>query len=191
MQIKVRPEGFATLVFFFDPRFPKWNLDSCFFFFLFLVCRKLQSGWACSNLKTIQKAPSKKPLKLKKWPQEELLMPDLGIPTMVKNFPENWKIGLSEQDLVIIQPEQSLLLMLDTDIVEHVQVWMNLHNLRKIVLCVVDLWLIFSAHAYSQIDPSNIQRVFILGPSHHYRLNGCAVSDCLRYETPLYDLKVS
>ena len=49
-------------------------------------------------------------------------MLDLGIPTMVKNFPENWKIGLSEQDLVIIQPEQSLLLMLDTDIVEHVQV---------------------------------------------------------------------
>lgn len=47
-----------------------------------------------------------------------------------------------------------------------------------------------AAHAYSQIDPSNIQRVFILGPSHHYRLNGCAVSDCVRYETPLYDLKV-
>ena len=53
------------------------------------------------------------------------------------------------------------------------------------------IFFFFAAHAYSQIDPSNIQRVFILGPSHHYRLNGCAVSDCVRYETPLYDLKVS
>ena len=48
-----------------------------------------------------------------------------------------------------------------------------------------------AAHAYSQIDPTNIERVFILGPSHHYRLNGCAVSDCIKYETPLYDLNVS
>ena len=48
-----------------------------------------------------------------------------------------------------------------------------------------------AAHAYSQIDPTNIERVFILGPSHHYRLNGCAVSDCNKYETPLYDLHVS
>lgn len=47
-----------------------------------------------------------------------------------------------------------------------------------------------AAHAYSQIDPTNIERVFILGPSHHYRLNGCAVSDCIKYETPLYDLNV-
>ena len=48
-----------------------------------------------------------------------------------------------------------------------------------------------AAHAYSQIDPTNINRVFILGPSHHYRLNGCAVSDCTKYATPLYDLQVS
>ena len=48
-----------------------------------------------------------------------------------------------------------------------------------------------AAHAYSQIDPTNIERVFILGPSHHYRLNGCAVSNCNKYETPLYDLHVS
>lgn len=47
-----------------------------------------------------------------------------------------------------------------------------------------------AAHAYSQIDPTNIKRVFILGPSHHYRLNGCAVSDCTKYATPLYDLMV-
>jgi len=47
-----------------------------------------------------------------------------------------------------------------------------------------------AAHAYSQIDPTNVKRVFILGPSHHYRLNGCAVSDCTKYATPLYDLTV-
>jgi AmmeMemoRadiSam system protein B len=47
-----------------------------------------------------------------------------------------------------------------------------------------------AGHAYSQIDPTNVQRVFILGPSHHYRLNGCAVSDCVKYATPLYDLQV-
>ncbi len=48
-----------------------------------------------------------------------------------------------------------------------------------------------AGHAYNQIDPSNVTRVFILGPSHHYRLNGCAVSNCVKYETPLYDLQVS
>ena len=47
-----------------------------------------------------------------------------------------------------------------------------------------------AAHAYNQIDPTNIKRVFILGPSHHYRLNGCAVSNCTTYATPLYDLIV-
>ena len=35
-------------------------------------------------------------------------------------------------------------------------------------------------HAYARIDPSNIKRVFILGPSHHVRLNGCAVSGCVK-----------
>ena len=47
-----------------------------------------------------------------------------------------------------------------------------------------------AAHAYSQIDPTHVKRVFILGPSHHYRLNGCAVSNCTKYATPLYDLTV-
>jgi len=45
-------------------------------------------------------------------------------------------------------------------------------------------------HAYARIDPSNIKRVFILGPSHHVRLNGCAVSGCVKYLTPLYDLNI-
>lgn len=34
------------------------------------------------------------------------------------------------------------------------------------------------------------KRVFLLGPSHHYYLTGCALSKCDTYETPLGNLKV-
>ncbi|MPD04679.1 Protein MEMO1 [Portunus trituberculatus] len=34
------------------------------------------------------------------------------------------------------------------------------------------------------------KRVFILGPSHHVRLSGCALSSLTKYRTPLYDLTV-
>ncbi|ELT96731.1 hypothetical protein CAPTEDRAFT_154277 [Capitella teleta] len=47
-----------------------------------------------------------------------------------------------------------------------------------------------SAHAYKQIDPSRVHRVFILGPSHHVRLNGCAITAAEKYQTPLYDLTI-
>eukprot|EP00096_Caligus_rogercresseyi_P000687 TRINITY_DN1117_c0_g1_i2.p1 TRINITY_DN1117_c0_g1~~TRINITY_DN1117_c0_g1_i2.p1 ORF type:complete len:303 (+),score=109.82 TRINITY_DN1117_c0_g1_i2:150-1058(+) len=47
-----------------------------------------------------------------------------------------------------------------------------------------------AAYAYKQINPEGIKRVFILGPSHHIRLNGCLLSGCSVYETPLYDLVV-
>ena len=30
----------------------------------------------------------------------------------------------------------------------------------------------------------------MLGPSHHVRLSGCAISGMERYQTPLYDLAV-
>lgn len=30
--------------------------------------------------------------------------------------------------------------------------------------------------------------IFILGPSHHVRLNGCALTQTAEYETPLYNL---
>ena len=30
--------------------------------------------------------------------------------------------------------------------------------------------------------------IFILGPSHHYRLGGCALTRTTEYETPLYNL---
>ena len=34
------------------------------------------------------------------------------------------------------------------------------------------------------------RRVFILGPSHHVYLAGCALSSTTRYETPLYNLEI-
>ena len=34
------------------------------------------------------------------------------------------------------------------------------------------------------------KRVFILGPSHHVRLSGCALTGTERYRTPFYDLIV-
>lgn len=47
-----------------------------------------------------------------------------------------------------------------------------------------------SAFAYRQISPVVVQRIFILGPSHHVRLSGCALSNATKYRTPLYDLNV-
>lgn len=42
-----------------------------------------------------------------------------------------------------------------------------------------------AAWAYRSIDTTGIKRVFILGPSHHVYLDGCALSSCKEYETPL------
>ncbi|KJE91516.1 cell motility mediator [Capsaspora owczarzaki ATCC 30864] len=47
-----------------------------------------------------------------------------------------------------------------------------------------------AAFAYKQIIPDNVQRVFILGPSHHVYLKGCALSRCTEYATPLGNLKL-
>ncbi|KAK3741285.1 hypothetical protein QZH41_012575, partial [Actinostola sp. cb2023] len=46
------------------------------------------------------------------------------------------------------------------------------------------------AHAYKQVDPSRVKRVFILGPSHHVHLTGCDLTGCSYYSTPFYDLEV-
>ncbi|KAJ7598078.1 hypothetical protein C8J56DRAFT_919136 [Mycena floridula] len=45
-----------------------------------------------------------------------------------------------------------------------------------------------AAWAYKAIDPTGIKRVFILGPSHHLYLDGCALSSCSEYETPIGNL---
>ncbi|KAL0951120.1 hypothetical protein HGRIS_007856 [Hohenbuehelia grisea] len=42
-----------------------------------------------------------------------------------------------------------------------------------------------AAWAYKSIDTTGIKRVFILGPSHHFYLEGCALSSCKEYETPI------
>jgi len=47
-----------------------------------------------------------------------------------------------------------------------------------------------AAFAYKQIDPKEIKRVFILGPSHHYGLPGCALTKNVWYKTPLYNLEI-
>ncbi|XP_039259103.2 protein MEMO1-like [Styela clava] len=47
-----------------------------------------------------------------------------------------------------------------------------------------------AAHAYRQIEHENIKRIFILGPSHHVYLPGCALSSVQKYETPLYSLTI-
>ncbi|CAD6883883.1 unnamed protein product [Tilletia controversa] len=45
-----------------------------------------------------------------------------------------------------------------------------------------------AAWAYRCIDTSGIKRIFILGPSHHVYLDGCALSACDQYETPIGSL---
>jgi len=47
-----------------------------------------------------------------------------------------------------------------------------------------------AAYAYKNVDPSKVKRVFILGPSHHVSLPGCALTQTETYETPLYNLTV-
>jgi len=47
-----------------------------------------------------------------------------------------------------------------------------------------------AAHSFRQIDPNTVRTIFILGPSHHVRLSGCAVTQCSSYQTPLGDLTI-
>jgi AmmeMemoRadiSam system protein B len=47
-----------------------------------------------------------------------------------------------------------------------------------------------AAFAYSHMNLSAINRIFILGPSHHVYLRGCAVTSCSKYLTPLGSLTV-
>lgn len=47
-----------------------------------------------------------------------------------------------------------------------------------------------SAHAYRQVSPHVVRRVLVLGPSHHVRLAGCAITSATRLRTPFYDLHV-
>lgn len=46
-----------------------------------------------------------------------------------------------------------------------------------------------AAHSYKELGPE-VSRIFILGPSHHVRLNGIALSPASVYETPLGNLNI-
>ncbi|KAI9008771.1 hypothetical protein CLU79DRAFT_776841 [Phycomyces nitens] len=45
-----------------------------------------------------------------------------------------------------------------------------------------------AAYAYACVNTAPIKRVFLLGPSHHTYIEGCALSKFKSYETPLGDL---
>ncbi len=47
-----------------------------------------------------------------------------------------------------------------------------------------------AAYAYKCMDPTVVKRVFILGPSHHYYTDGCEVTECKTYQTPINNLTV-
>ncbi|XP_051143847.1 uncharacterized protein LOC127260187 isoform X2 [Andrographis paniculata] len=47
-----------------------------------------------------------------------------------------------------------------------------------------------AAYAFGNIDPANISRVFLLGPSHHHYTPNCALSKATIYKTPLGDLPI-
>lgn len=47
-----------------------------------------------------------------------------------------------------------------------------------------------AAYGFKALDWTGVRRVFILGPSHHFYLKGCALSQCSTYATPLGELKI-
>ncbi|KAM0188522.1 hypothetical protein ACHAPI_010546 [Fusarium lateritium] len=47
-----------------------------------------------------------------------------------------------------------------------------------------------AAWAYKSLDLSRAKRVFVLGPSHTYYLEGCAITTFAKYSTPFGDLTV-
>ncbi|KAL8226233.1 hypothetical protein R6Q59_000222 [Mikania micrantha] len=47
-----------------------------------------------------------------------------------------------------------------------------------------------AAFAFGSIDPTNIARIFLLGPSHHHYTPKCALSKATIYKTPIGDLPI-
>lgn len=47
-----------------------------------------------------------------------------------------------------------------------------------------------AAYSWKTVDPSQVDRVFLLGPSHHAYLQGCAVSPCTEYATPFGNIPI-
>lgn len=44
--------------------------------------------------------------------------------------------------------------------------------------------------AYKNIDPTKYKRVFLLGPSHKVYLDGCALTECESFDTPLGSITI-
>jgi len=47
-----------------------------------------------------------------------------------------------------------------------------------------------AAYAYKQINPTTIRRIFLLGPSHHFYLPGCALTKHTYYATPMGNINI-
>ncbi|PSC72228.1 cell motility mediator [Micractinium conductrix] len=47
-----------------------------------------------------------------------------------------------------------------------------------------------AAYSYNQIDPSQVRRVFLLGPSHHFYSKHCLLSPAEEYGTPLGPIRL-
>ncbi len=47
-----------------------------------------------------------------------------------------------------------------------------------------------AAYGYVDIDPAKVTKIFLLGPSHHVYLDGCALSGATTYRTPVGDIEV-
>jgi len=47
-----------------------------------------------------------------------------------------------------------------------------------------------AAFAYKHLNPDTVRRIFILGPSHHHYTEGCELTACQIYGTPVGDIKI-
>jgi AmmeMemoRadiSam system protein B len=47
-----------------------------------------------------------------------------------------------------------------------------------------------AAFAYKNMDLRGINKIFVLGPSHHFYLRGCALTGCSQYQTPCGNLQI-
>ena len=47
-----------------------------------------------------------------------------------------------------------------------------------------------AAHAYININPTNYNRVFLLGPCHYISIRGCGLPSCQEYETPFGNINI-
>jgi AmmeMemoRadiSam system protein B len=47
-----------------------------------------------------------------------------------------------------------------------------------------------AAQAYININPSNYNRVFLLGPCHYMAIRGCGLPSCQEYETPFGSISI-